>query len=97
MCSHRTVKLQQERLPDGSMWAWWQCRGCGRRFIPEPLVEREPSPLPPPDKLAIDANGFGWRVYPGHWSMIPTNPDNSPIPQPVTMYDRRGSEQEASE
>lgn len=39
-----------------------------------------------PERLAIDANGFGWRVYADHWSMVPTNPDNSPVPQPVTYY-----------
>lgn len=42
-----------------------------------------------PDRIAIDANGFGWRVWDdGTWSMVPTNPDNSPIPQPVTFYER---------
>lgn len=39
-----------------------------------------------PAKLAVDANGFVWRVYPEFWSMAPSNPDNEPIPQPVTYY-----------
>lgn len=41
-----------------------------------------------PDAVAIDAKGFWWRVW-GEgpmWSMVPTNPDNSPIPQPVKYY-----------
>jgi hypothetical protein len=41
-----------------------------------------------PDRIAIDAQGYGWRVWDGEdsWSMVPTNPDNSPIPEPVTWY-----------
>jgi hypothetical protein len=41
-----------------------------------------------PDRIAVDANGYGWRVWDDqeHWSMVPTNPDNSPIPQPVTWF-----------
>lgn len=41
-----------------------------------------------PDRLAVDANGFVWRVWDDepHWSMAPTNPDNEPIPQPVTWF-----------
>jgi hypothetical protein len=43
-----------------------------------------------PDRIAIDAKGYGWRVWDGSdvWSMVPINPDNSPIPQPVTWYER---------
>lgn len=46
------------------------------------------TPKAVPDRIAIDANGFGWRVWNDaeHWSMVPTNPDNSPIPQPVTWF-----------
>jgi uncharacterized small protein (DUF1192 family) len=36
--------------------------------------------------LAVDARGYVWRVYEEHWSMAPSNPDNEPIPQPVTYY-----------
>lgn len=36
--------------------------------------------------LAVDANGYVWHVYGEHWSMARTNPDNSPVPQPVTYY-----------
>lgn len=39
-----------------------------------------------PPLLAVDAGGYVWRVYEGAWSMAPSNPDNSPIPQPVTYY-----------
>lgn len=41
-----------------------------------------------PDVVAIDANGYWWRVWGEDpmWSMVPTNPDNSPIPEPVTYY-----------
>ena len=41
-----------------------------------------------PDRIAIDAHGYGWRVWDDedHWSMVPQNPDNSPIPQPVTWF-----------
>lgn len=38
------------------------------------------------DRLAVDAEGYVWRVYGDHWSMARTNPDNSPVPQPVTYY-----------
>jgi hypothetical protein len=37
--------------------------------------------------VAIDASGFWWRAFEGeYWSMPPTNPDNSPIPQPVRLF-----------
>lgn len=41
-----------------------------------------------PDRIAIDAKGYGWRVWNDEtfWSMVPTNPDNSPIPEPVTWF-----------
>jgi hypothetical protein len=42
-----------------------------------------------PDLIAIDTKGNWWRVWHGEpefWSMVPTNPDNSPIPQPVRYY-----------
>lgn len=41
-----------------------------------------------PDRIAVDAKGYGWRVWNGSdfWSMVPTNPDNSPIPRPVTWF-----------
>lgn len=43
-----------------------------------------------PDRIAVDAQGFGWRVwdYVDHWSMVPTNPDNEPIPEPLTWFVR---------
>ncbi len=45
-------------------------------------------PLRMPDRIAIDAKGYGWRVWDGDemWSMVPVNPDNSPIPLPVTWF-----------
>lgn len=41
-----------------------------------------------PDRFAVDAKGYVWRVWDDvdHWSMAPTNPDNSPVPQPVTWF-----------
>ena len=40
-----------------------------------------------PPMLAVDAAGYCWRVFEdGTWSTCPTNPDNSPIPMPVTFY-----------
>lgn len=39
-----------------------------------------------PPRLAIDANGYAWRVCGEHWSMARINPDNSPVPHPVTYY-----------
>lgn len=40
-----------------------------------------------PGRLAVDAKGFVWRVYGTHWSMAPSNPDNFPVPYPVTFYE----------
>lgn len=38
-------------------------------------------------RLAVDANGFVWWAHEdGSWSMARTNPDNKPVPQPVTYY-----------
>jgi hypothetical protein len=41
-----------------------------------------------PHLIAVDAKGYVWRAYydDGTWSMAPVNPDNSPIPEPVTYY-----------
>lgn len=46
------------------------------------------APFALPDRIAIDAKGYGWRQWDDEemWSMVPTNPDNSPIPQPVTWF-----------
>lgn len=44
-----------------------------------------------PDRIAIDALGYGWRAWdddPLFVSMVPQNPDNSPIPQPLTWFVR---------
>ena len=43
-------------------------------------------PEDPPPIVAIDAEGYWWRRYDTHWSMVPTNPDNSPVPRPVKFY-----------
>ncbi len=37
-------------------------------------------------RLAVDAKGYVWRVFEDAWSMAPSNPDNSPIPEPVRYY-----------
>jgi hypothetical protein len=42
---------------------------------------------PRPPRLAVDAEGYVWRVYPEYWSMCPVNPDNEPVPEPVTYYE----------
>ena len=39
-----------------------------------------------PPRLAVDAEGYVWRVYGDHWSMARVNPDNKMIPRPVTFY-----------
>lgn len=41
-----------------------------------------------PHRLAVDGKGYVWRAYTDEefWSMAPTNPDNSPIPEPITYY-----------
>lgn len=46
------------------------------------------TPFTMPDRIAIDARGYGWRVWDdqAEWSMVPTNPDNSPVPEPVTWF-----------
>jgi hypothetical protein len=38
--------------------------------------------------VAIDAKGYWWRVWGEDpmWSMVPANPDNSPVPAPVRFY-----------
>lgn len=43
-----------------------------------------------PDRIAIDAHGYGWRVWDDQemWSMVPQNPDNEPIPEPLTWFVR---------
>ena len=45
-------------------------------------------PFAVPDRIAVDANGYGWRVWGDSWSMVPTNPDNSAPPQPWTWFVR---------
>jgi hypothetical protein len=45
-----------------------------------------PRPVGPP-RLAVDAEGYVWRVYPdGTWSMAPVDPGNRMVPRPVTFY-----------
>lgn len=76
-------------------------RLCPAAWLPEALNEDEPpvvatqtpgtSPSAPyaiADRIAVDGMGFGWRVWDDQtwWSMIPTNPDNSPVPQPITWF-----------
>jgi hypothetical protein len=39
-----------------------------------------------PGIVAIDGAGYWWRVFGEAWSMVPTNPDNEPIPLPVKLY-----------
>lgn len=41
-----------------------------------------------PHYIAVDAKGYVWRAYTDekYWSMAPVNPDNSPIPEPITYY-----------
>lgn len=47
-----------------------------------------------PHRIAVDAKGYVWRAYRDpfyddqlYWSMAPVNPDNSPVPHPVTFYE----------
>lgn len=40
-----------------------------------------------PSRLAVDAEGYVWRVYDdGMWSMARINPGNQMTPRPVTFY-----------
>lgn len=44
---------------------------------------------PMPDRIAIDAKGYWWRCWdtaPEFWSMVPTNSDNTPIPEPIKFF-----------
>lgn len=43
-----------------------------------------------PDCIAVDARGYGWRVWADeeNWSMVPTTEDNLPIPEPITWFAR---------
>ncbi len=54
------------------------------------MMEQLRYPFAMPDRIAVDAQGYGWRVWDGedNWSMVPVNPDNTPIPQPVTYFER---------
>lgn len=59
------------------------------REVVDRIMERvAEQPFAMPDRIAVDAKGYGWRVWNDEdgWSMVPTNPDNSPIPQPVTWF-----------
>lgn len=55
-----------------------------RGLVPDP----DPRPTTVPDRIGIDAAGFGWRAWNdvGHLSTVPQNPDNEPIPSPVTWF-----------
>lgn len=52
------------------------------------MAGTDDKPFTKPDRIAVDAMGFCWRVWDHQefWSMCPVNPDNSPIPQPVVYY-----------
>lgn len=40
-----------------------------------------------PNRILVDAAGYVWRDFgEGYLSMAPQNPDNEPIPEPVTVY-----------
>lgn len=41
-----------------------------------------------PERVAFDGNGYGWRVFADHWSMVPTTPDNEPTLEPLTWFVR---------
>jgi len=71
-----------------------RCPSCGEPPAAAPAPEGVPedrTPFAVPDRIAIDANGYGWRVF-GHgtddetWSMVPVNPDNTAPPQPMSWY-----------
>lgn len=49
-----------------------------------------------PIKLAVDADGYVWRIYQSYeekdtyiWSVAPVNEGNEPIPEPITWYVRQ--------
>lgn len=58
--------------------------GAGAGERQDQAVDGQRPDVPP--MLAVDAAGYVWRVYPDHWSMAPSNPDNEPVPGPVTYY-----------
>jgi hypothetical protein len=40
-----------------------------------------------PNRILVDAAGYVWRDFgEGYLSMAPSNPDNEPLPEPVTVY-----------
>jgi hypothetical protein len=65
----------------------------------DPPTEATDTPRRLPPKIAVDAEGFYWRDFsdgsPPMWSMCPTNPDNSPIAEPVTFYVPEASRDES--
>lgn len=68
----------------------------GERGTPAEAPDLGPNAVP--DRIAIDAKGYGWRVWDEHpemWSMVPQNPDNSPIPEPLTWFVRLNRREDA--
>lgn len=64
------------------------CRGTGQRWPKANPEDPTAGGYAIPDRIAIDANGYGWRVWDGYdsWSMVPTNSNNDPVPEPVTWF-----------
>lgn len=55
------------------------------------VVTVPPPPLGIPDRFAVDARGYAWRVWDDHptfWSMACITDDNEPIPTPITWFVR---------
>jgi hypothetical protein len=53
----------------------------------EPVGERQGRQPALPTRLLVDAAGFVWRDFGEDWvSGCPFNPDNEPLPEPITVY-----------
>lgn len=53
----------------------------------EPVGERQGRQPALPTRLLVDAAGFVWRDFGEDWvSGCPFNPDNEPLPEPITEY-----------
>jgi hypothetical protein len=64
----------------------------------EPVGERQGRQPALPTRLLVDAAGFVWRDFGEDWvSGCPFNPDNEPLPGPITVYVPQAGEHQTQE